>query len=265
MRPAAARPSLRAALAGALLLALPAAAAAPACPADRVDRRVTVTHVHDGDTVRLAGGDDLRLIGIDTPELGRDGAPDQPFAAAARTALVRLLAAHGNRLHLRLGAERRDDYGRLLAHAYLPDGRSVARVLIARGLGVRVTVPPNTRHHRCYAAAEARARAAERGVWGLARYRGVPAARLAPDAGGFHVVRGRVRRVGEGGGAFWLELDGLTLRLAKDDLAAHFEGLEPRALTGRRLRVRGWVYRVRGQARMNLRHPASVEWGGTSD
>lgn len=256
----AARRVPRAPLASVLLLLLPVAAGAVACPADRVDRAVTVERVRDGDTVRLDGGDELRLVGIDTPELGRDGAPDEPFAAAARDALARLLAAHEERLHLRLGAERRDSYGRLLAHAYLPDGRSVTQVLLERGLGARVTVPPNTWGHRCYAAAEAGAREAGRGIWGLERYRGVSARELAPDAGGFHVVSGRVRRVGASDDAFWLELDGLTLRLARNDLAAYFEGLEPRALAGRRLRVRGWIYRVRGQARMNLQHPAGVEW-----
>lgn len=250
---------LRAPLAGAFLLALPGAAVALACPPDRIDREVTVAHVHDGDTVRLAGGDDLRLVGIDTPELGRDGAPDEPLAAAARDALVRLLDAHDRRLELRLDSERRDRYGRLLAHAYLPDGRSVARVLLARGYAVRVTVPPNTWRHRCYAAAEGRAREAQRGLWQLERYHGVAAAQLAADAGGFHVVRGRIGRVGESGDAFWLELDGLALRLDKGDLD-HFDDLEPDSLAGRRLRVRGWIYRVRGQARMNLRHPASVEW-----
>lgn len=250
---------LRAPLAGAFLLALPAAAAALECPADRIDREVRVAHVHDGDTVRLAGGDSLRLVGIDTPELGRDGAPDEPLAAAARDALARLLGAHDRRLDLRLDAERRDRHGRLLAHAYLPDGRSVDRVLLERGLAARVTVAPNTWNHRCYAAAEARAREAQRGLWRLPRYRGVAASALAADAGGFRIVRGRIVRVGESERAFWLELDGLTLRLDRRDLA-HFDDLEPRSLDGRRLRVRGWIYRVRGQARMNLRHPANVEW-----
>lgn len=69
----AARRVPRAPLAGALLLVLPVAAGALACPADRVDRAVTVERVRDGDTVRLDGGDELRLVGIDTPEIGRDG------------------------------------------------------------------------------------------------------------------------------------------------------------------------------------------------
>src|SRR3569623_1784992 len=61
-------------------------AAAAECGVDRVDAEVTVDRVYDGDTVRLNDGRHLRLIGLDTPELGRDGAADQPLAAGARAA-----------------------------------------------------------------------------------------------------------------------------------------------------------------------------------
>ncbi|MDZ7748143.1 MAG: thermonuclease family protein [Halofilum sp. (in: g-proteobacteria)] len=246
-------------LAGALLFALAPAAAGVTCPADRIDRRAAVAWVNDGDTVELADGTRVRLVGVNAPEFGRDGAPDQPFAADARAALVSWLEAAGERLHLRLDAERRDDYGRLLAHAFLPDGRSVSRLLLERGLAARVTVPPNTWHHACYARAERVARAAGRGVWTLPRFAGLPAPQLPPDAGGFYIIEGTIERVGESRYAWWLVLDSLTLRLHKRD-QRHFEGLEPAALAGRSLRVRGWIYRAHGQARMNLRHPAAVEW-----
>ncbi|MDX1610708.1 MAG: thermonuclease family protein [Halofilum sp. (in: g-proteobacteria)] len=243
---------------GALLFALALPAQALECPPDRIDRRARVAHVFDGDTVRLADGTPVRFIGINTPEHGRDGAPDEPFAAAATAALRELLAAHGQRLALRLGAQRRDRHDRLLAHAYLPDGRSISRILLEHGLALHITVPPDTWNHRCYAAAERAARAGGRGLWEHPRYRGVAAAALPPDAAGFRVVEGRVRRVGESGRAWWLELDGLTLRLAKADLA-YFEGTDPRDLLDVRIRVRGWIYRVRGEARMNLRHPDALE------
>lgn len=250
----------KALLAGAFLIALaPPAAHAVRCPADRIDLETRVDHVFDGDTVRLVDGSRVRFIGINTPEHGRDGDPDEPFARDATEALRALIEAHDHRIGLRLGEERRDRHGRLLAHAYLPDGRSIDRILLERGLGLHVTVPPNTRDHDCYAAAEAAARQAGRGVWTRPRYRGIPTDALPPEAAGFRVLRGSVHRVGESRHAWWLELAGLTLRLAKDDLA-YFEGLDPRTLHGQRLRVRGWVYRVRGEARMNLRHPDAVEY-----
>lgn len=239
----------------------PATAAGLECPPDRVDARARVEAVYDGDTVRLADDTEVRLIGIDTPEIGRDGEPDQPYGRAARTALVELLAAHERRIHLRYASERRDDYDRLLAHAYLPDGRSITRLLLERGYGARVTVPPNTWQHRCYARAERSARTAERRIWRTQRLRGVTARALPPDAAGFRIVTGRIRRVGESARAWWLELAGVTLRLPKRDLD-YFDGVAPRQWHGRRLRVRGWIYRVDGRARMDLRHPASLEWLG---
>lgn len=249
--------------AGAFLLVLAASPAhAVRCPADRIDHEAHVAHVFDGDTLRLADGSRVRFIGINTPEHGRDGTPDEPVARAATAALRELLAAHGQRVGLRFDEERRDRYGRLLAHVYLPDGRSLDRILLVRGLGLHVTVPPNTWNHDCYAAAEETAREAGRGVWQHARYRGITAAALPAGAEGFRVVHGTVRRVGESRHAWWLELDGLTLRLAKDDLA-YFDELDPHALDGRRLRARGWIYRVRGEARMNLRHPTAVEYPGS--
>lgn len=42
-----------------------------------------VEHVYDGDTVRLADGRKVRLIGVNTPELGREGRADESHARAA--------------------------------------------------------------------------------------------------------------------------------------------------------------------------------------
>ncbi len=208
---------------------------------------------------RCASKTVARLIGINTPEFGRDGKPDEPFAQEAQRAARNFVERGGRRIGLRHGSERRDRYGRVLAHPYLPDGRNLTRLLLERGHGLRVTVPPNVHHYRCYDRAEKGARAAGRGVWSGSWYRGTPAADLPRDAGGFAVVSGRIRRVGESERAFYLELDGLTLRLAKADLP-YFDDMDPNARDGQRLRVRGWIYRVDDEARMNLRHPASVEW-----
>lgn len=246
-------------LAGAFLFLLPALAAAVECPAERIDERVTVAAVVDGDTLRLDDGRQVRLIGINTPEFGRDGEPDQPFAQEAHRALQNFIERGGSELALRLGSERRDHYGRLLAHPYLPDGRNLTRLLLERGHGLRVTVPPNLRHLDCYRRAERNARAAGRGIWSGPWYRGTPASELPTDAGGFAVVSGRIERIGESERAFWLDLGGLSLRLPKADLP-YFNGMDPRAHEGRRLRVRGWIYRVDDEARMDLRHPASMEW-----
>ena len=50
-----------------------------------------VRHVIDGDTFVLSDNQHVRLLGINAPELGKDGAPDQPLALDARTRLKNLI------------------------------------------------------------------------------------------------------------------------------------------------------------------------------
>jgi endonuclease YncB( thermonuclease family) len=139
-----------------------------------------VDHVHDGDSVRLADGRALRLIGIDTPELARDGRPDEPLARAARDRLRELLRDSGMRLELRFDREREDHYGRLLAHAYLPDGRSIAAELLAEGLATQLVVPPNEASWTCFRQAERVARRARLGLWALPGYQVMASQGLDP-------------------------------------------------------------------------------------
>ncbi len=243
----------------ALVLATgPAPGAAPGCAPDRIDLQGRVTYVYDGDTVRLASGEKVRLIGINTPETGQEDAPPQPLAVEARNALRRLVKHNARRLNLRLGAERRDRYGRLLAHAFLSDGRSVAAALLEQGLGTALTVPPNLWNLGCYQQAEQKARGSSRGIWRLARYQPVDAARLPRDTHGFRLIRGRVVRIGHSTRSVWLNLRGdVALRIDREDLR-YFSELPPRALKGRAVIARGWVYTSGGQPRMRIRHPAAL-------
>lgn len=248
-------------LVGAFLFAWSAVVSAAMCPPGRVDMRATVETVHDGDTIRLTDGRDVRLVGINTPELGRDGAPDEPFARAARRALRDLLADNRT-VGLEIAPEGSDRYDRLLAHVYTTDGQNAAAHLLQRGLGWYIAVPPNLGYLDCYRRAERTARRDERGVHGEPALMPVAANALGRDAGGFNRVTGTIERVGSSTHAYWLDLGGLTLRLARADLP-YFEDSDPQHWLGRSLRVRGWIYQVDGEPRMNLRHPAALEWTDT--
>jgi endonuclease YncB( thermonuclease family) len=67
-----------------------------------------VTRVVDGDTLELGNGESVRLVGIDTPELGQCGYD------RATAALARLVA--GKQVRLGRSDEDRDRYGRLLRY-----------------------------------------------------------------------------------------------------------------------------------------------------
>lgn len=87
-----------------------------------VDAQVTVL---DGDTLRLAGGDRVRLLGVDTPETGR------PLAQAATDFARRFIA--GQTVRLVPDSGERDHYGRLLADVRVERG-SLAEALVNAGL-----------------------------------------------------------------------------------------------------------------------------------
>lgn len=235
-----------------------AALAETPCAADHIDEQVRVAYAYDGDTVRLEDGRRLRLIGIDTPELGRDGAPDQPYAVAARDALRDLLDGRAT-LKLRFDATRHDVHGRLLAHAFLTDGTSVSAWLLQHGYATLLIIPPDTWNVACYQEAETAARAAHSGIWSLAAYRPVPAADLPATASGYHLIGGRVTHIGRSAHSLWIDLEGnVAARIASDDLD-YFAAVPLTQLEHRTVTVRGWVYPYKGQLQLRLRYPTDLE------
>jgi micrococcal nuclease len=136
--------------------------------ANRGPRAVTalVTRVVDGDTIEVRIDDeveDVRYIGVDTPETVKPGAPVQCFGPRASAHNHRLLETR--RVRLVFGVERRDDYGRLLAYVYL--GRHFINAeLVRRGLARTLTIPPNDRFARLLRRLELDAARAGHGLWG---------------------------------------------------------------------------------------------------
>jgi len=90
-------------------------------------RTYLVTRIIDGDTLELGTGDDVRIVGIDTPEVGECGHDK----AAANLAHLTL----GKQVTLTVSDEDRDRYGRLLR--YVDVGHLDAGMrLIQNGLAV---------------------------------------------------------------------------------------------------------------------------------
>ena len=228
------------------------------CPAPGDGEQVSVVHVYDGDTVRLANGRRLRLIGINAPESGHSDQQTQPLAAEAEALLVSLLDRHNHTLTLRYGTKQHDNYGRLLAHAFLPDGNNPAVQLLEQGLATALAVPPNTRAADCYSSIESNARGSGRGIWSLPDYRAVNAADLTPDVRGFHLLRGRVRDIRQSRYSIWLQLDGsLVAHISRKDLV-YFPADYPEALLGRQIELRGWLKPDRKGLKVNIRHPTAL-------
>jgi endonuclease YncB( thermonuclease family) len=233
-------------------------AAAADCAPFKQGAPGTVSYVYDGDTLKLETGGKVRLIGINTPEIGYEGEPDEPFAATARRRLTEILSDGGNRIFLRQGKEERDRYARYLAHVYDARGRNITEILLKEGLGLALFIPPNLVNSSCYKQAEESARTKRRGLWSQPDLIW-KASDLTGRETGFHLLRGVVDRIGKGRRSIWLELrQGPAIRIDRDDWE-QFDGWRFDELEGRRLEVRGWLYRTKGRQRLQVRHPAAIE------
>jgi micrococcal nuclease len=230
---------------------------ASACPTIKTSERVQVVYVYDGDTVKLKDGRRLRLIGINTPEVGHKGTPVQPLAETARAALQDLLDTHNGILLLQYGQQDHDHYGRLLAHVFLEDGGNVAVSLLQQGLATTLVVPPNVWGIHCYQTIENEARRDRKGLWALPGYQPQQAHPLPLNTRGFHIVQGRVTGLRNSRYTVWIDIDGpLVLQVAKKDLD-YFGSLE--TLVGQQIEARGWIKQDRDDGlRMKIRHPAAL-------
>jgi endonuclease YncB( thermonuclease family) len=129
-----ARPSLPS-LAVLIVLALVVGRPGPAPTADLSDGgQATVSAVIDGDTVMLADGRQVRLVGIEAPKLPLDRAERSPWPLAdtARSALAALVL--DRTVRLAYGGTASDRYGRMLAQLHTVDGTWVQGELLRRGL-----------------------------------------------------------------------------------------------------------------------------------
>ena len=144
-----------------LLLLFLAASLFPS-PALAERRSALIARVVDGDTVVTADKATLRLVGIDTPELGSRGRAGQPFSRAAKTALEKMVK--GRRVEIELAEESRDRHGRMLVYLH-HQGRLINLELVEEGLARVYILGPNTRYGAELIQAERRARAAKKGLW----------------------------------------------------------------------------------------------------
>ena len=168
-------------LAGGLLVQrTPTHHALPASTANTPSYDAVISGVGDGDslTVMWNGNEErLRLIGIDAAERS-----DNPRAAkqAERShhSLSEILkageaAAHhmrslvhpGDNVRLEFDQEQRDQYGRLLAYVYLPNGEMLNKRVLMDGFAKTLVVAPNFRFRKEFAQAVADAKLHRRGMW----------------------------------------------------------------------------------------------------
>jgi endonuclease YncB( thermonuclease family) len=220
-----------------------------------------VAAVTDDSTIVLNDGREVRLAVIEVPV-----ADDSQSAAAphAKAYLASLVVGH----KVALARAERDRYGRLVAHAVVVGPqRWIQGEMLARGqapLAARVGEPGCAaalrRHERA-------ARTAQLGLWADPYYglrRADDPAAVARERGRFAIVEGNVVSVRESGGTLYVNFgrrwsSDFTATIAKRrERAFAAAGLEPKRLTGRRIRVRGWI-EERGGPWIDVTAPEQIE------
>jgi len=248
------------------LLVGPGAAAPPPRPAGQLDpgEPGEVTTIVDGDTLMLADGREVRLVGIQAPKLplGRAGFTPWPLAEEAKAQLSALTL--GKTVTPGFGGRRGDRHGRVLAHLFDAEGRWIQGVLLEAGLARVYSFDDNRKLIAEMLDLERRARDARRGIWALDYYALRSAEQAGRWLGGFELVEGRVVSVGlvrrraylnfgdDWRSDFTIALDAEARRLFEA------EGIDLKDYEGRLLRVRGWL-KSRNGPMIEATHPEQIE------
>ncbi len=129
-------------------------------------KRVVCRHVIDGDTIVLADGDKLRYLEINAPEIPHKDKPGEPFGREAAYLNKRLV--EGKHIDILVSpSEPRDQYGRLLAHVFLPNGKLVSEVLLRKGLAHCCFYQKPDTYARRLLAAQKSAILGKKGIWSI--------------------------------------------------------------------------------------------------
>lgn len=223
---------------------------------------VEVRSVLDGETLELADGRRVRLVDIEVPMPGAGaGRGKAALAEEARRALSDLVSA--GPVELRYAGNPIDRHGRVLADV-VANGVWVQGALLRTGLARVRSVADERAGVPEMLALERGARRAHRGIWADPFYAVRRPEEAARYAGSYQIVEGVVVDAAAVDGAvfvnfgpdwhtaFSLRIGGAALKLCR------VAGVDPLALEGKRLRVRGFID---GTTRPTIAvtHPEQIE------
>ena len=125
--------------------------------------QATVEYVHDGDTLFLTDGRKVRMLGINTPEIG----DNLECYGDEATSLLRQLLPEGATVRVLPDVEPLDRYGRALLFIYLDDSTNVNLEMLRQGAAEVEMYRPNLLFQAEIEAAEQAALDSGVGMWGV--------------------------------------------------------------------------------------------------
>lgn len=128
-----------------------------------------VARAIDGDTIELENGENVRYIGVDTPETKHPKKAVQCFGKEAHEKNKELV--EGKYVRLERDVSDRDKYGRLLRYVYVMNADNNEEIfvnaeLVSKGYAHASTFPPDVKFQEIFLDGQIFAREHKLGLWG---------------------------------------------------------------------------------------------------
>lgn len=233
----------------------PSANAQPVKITEQPSRQLyQVTRVYDGDTIILEGRKQVRLLGVNTPEIESRHRSEEPGGVAAKKWLQNQL--RDNQVYLEFDQVKRDKYKRLLAHVFLPNGKHVNLALMESSLATISIIPPNGRYSDKLIQAQQYAEKQKLGISSMPEYQPRPIAEIANHTKGWQRFTGTPVAIKKSRKFTRLLFnDKVDIRVANSNLKLFPELAN---YVGKPLEIRGWVARNKDHYTMLIQHPSAL-------
>lgn len=234
-------------------------------PTSHADTNFTVKRVLNGKSFMLESGQTVRLASIQVPNVQETKGlkrPGEPLGTQSHQALIDLVQNQSVRLEF--APEKEDRKGRWIALAYLADGRNIQAEMISQGWAAVYPFPDLRKPLKKWLQLEQKARTAKRGIWQHDYWQ--PQADDRIDTGGkerFLLVEGVIEKAAKVKGGWYLNFDDnwktdFTGVISKADTKAFFKKDDLKRFEGKKVRLRGWIYRHNGPA-IDIHQPEQIE------
>lgn len=214
----------------------------------------SVVRVYDGDTILLEDKKQVRLLGINTPEIESRLRAEEPGGVAAKKWLQAQLQE--NKVYLEYDQTKQDKYKRLLAHVFTPDGKHINQALLENGLAFVSIIPPNVRYSDKLIQAQQRAEKQKLGIWSMPDYQSKPITQIANHNKGWQRFTGIPVSLKKSRKYTRLIFDDKTdIRILNTNLNL-FPALN--TYLGKSMEIRGWVSRNKDHYTLLIQHPSAL-------
>lgn len=213
-----------------------------------------VARVYDGDTIILEDKKQIRLLGINTPEIESRLRAEEPGGVAAKKWLQAQLQEE--KVYLEYDQTKRDKYKRLLAHVFTPNGKHINQALLENGLAFVSIIPPNVRYSDKLIQAQQQAEKQKLGIWSMPDYQPKLIAQIANHNKGWQRFTGIPASIKKSRKYTRLIFDDkIDIRILNTNLDL-FPALS--TYVGKSLEIRGWVSRNKDHYSLLIQHPSAL-------